>query len=881
MQYRTLGILAHVDAGKTTLTEALLYLTGQIRSAGRVDHGDTHLDTNEIERDRGITIFSSQARLRTGGFEFVLLDTPGHADFSAETERVLQVLDAAVLVVSGTDGVQSHTRTLWRLLRHYGVPAMIFVNKMDLAGADRDRILGELKAELLPECVDFDLQGDALREEIALCGETLLDAMMETGEIPDGLIAEAFSKGEICPVWFGSALRMENLEGLLDGLGRYTLPRNGTACGEDGYAARVYKIGRDPSGARLTYLKVTGGALQTRMQVRYRGRDGEEHREKIDQIRLYSGDRFEQTDTAPAGQVCAVTGLSLTTPGCGLGGETDPEMPVIEPVMTRSLILPPDVNAPAFMRTIAPLSEEEPTLHMVWNAEKQCIDLQIMGEVQAEVLTRLIEDRFGVKTSCGPARILYRETVLKAVEGIGHFEPLRHYAEVHLLIERGEAGSGISVRSAVSEDLLDLHWQRLILTHLLEREHPGVLTGSALTDVRITLIAGKAHLKHTEGGDFRQATYRAVRQGLMSTECAILEPYYSFVLEVPRENLGRAMNDLSGMCAEYGEPAFTDSGDRAVLTGAVPVSLAGDYMAEVTSYTRGEGRLSLALQGYRPCHNPEEVMEAFAYDPDADTANPSSSVFCAHGAGFIVPWDQVRGFAHLPCLSAGEQPEEEEIQPGEKGFRAGAGSGKESGEEPLSFEEDEVLRGIYEREFGIGKDGSKLRDGASQRCKWGGRTGPKTPEARQKLDKHGHPIYPRKDTRQEHLIVDGYNIIFQWEELRGLAGADIGAARGKLLDLLSNYQGYLGYPVTVVFDAYRTGRNPESVSRWQNLTVVFTKENETADAYIERMVHEENGKYRFTVATSDGMEQLTVLRLGALRMSAAMLAEDMERVARR
>ena len=878
MQYRTLGILAHVDAGKTTLSEALLYMTGQIRKAGSVDGGDTHLDTDEIERARGITIFSSQARLRMEDMEMILLDTPGHTDFSAETERVLRVLDCAVLVISGTDGVQSHTRTLWRLLRHYGVPVLFFVNKMDLQGADREKVLEGLRRELSPECVDFGRPREEVLEEAAVCDEPLLDELMETGDISDASLRGAVLERKLFPVWFGSALRMEGLDALLDGLRRYTGGRGQS--GSDGISARVYKIGRDPSGMRMTYLRVTGGVLRARMQVPYRTADGTEMTEKIDQIRLYSGDRFEQVQEAPAGQICAVTGLTLTMPGCGIGGEESGDVPVIEPVIRRSLILPPGISPAGFMRKLVPLQEEEPTLHIVWNDRRQCIDLQIMGEVQVEVVTRLIRERFGVAVTCGPGRIIYKETVTRTVEGVGHFEPLRHYAEVHLLLEPGDAGSGVTARSAVSEDDLDLHWQRLILTHILEKEHTGVLIGAGLTDVRVTLLAARAHLKHTEGGDFRQATYRAIRQGLMMTESALLEPVYAFSLEIPRETTGRAMSDLTSMSAEYGEPEYLDDGAFVRLTGTVPVSEAGSYMTEVSSYTRGEGHLSLSLLGYRPCHNPEEVIAESDYDAEADTENPASSVFCSHGAGVIIPWDQVRDYAHLPCVSAPKDSgEEEESRDGTgsldyDGIRASAGRGSgRRGGEPLPFEEDEVLQGIYAREFGIDRNGMASGKSAPEK-----RNPPRGTEFRQKYDKRGNPIYPKKDERPEHLIVDGYNMIFQSEELRALAGADISAARGKLLDLLSNYQGYLGYPVTVVFDAYRTGRNPTSVNRWLNLTVVFTKENETADAYIERTVHDGSGKFRFTVATSDGMEQLTVLRLGALRMPARMLFEEMKRL---
>lgn len=875
MRYRTFGVLAHVDAGKTTLSEALLYLSGAIRSAGRVDRGDTHLDTDTIERERGITIFSKQARFRNDDLEMILLDTPGHADFSAEMERVLQVLDCAVLVISGTDGVESHTRTLWRLFEHYRIPVLIFVNKMDLAGADRTAVMAELKKELSSECVDFDEEESVKLDEIAMTDDALLDALMQTGTVPDEMIREAVSGRRLFPVWFGSALKMEKLEGLMRGLALYTSSEKERDVKESGYSARVYKISRDSQGSRLTHLRVTGGTLRTHMPVNYTGSDGRERLEKIDQIRLYSGDRYEQVHEAGPGQVCAVTGLTESMPGCGLGDEPEGGLPVIEPVVRRTLILPPDVNPMSFYRKLLPLSEEEPSLHIVWNEKNHSVELQLMGEVQTDVLTRIIKDRLGVAASLGEGRIIYKETVVNAVEGIGHFEPLRHYAEVHLLIEPGDTGSGVTVCSGVSTDDLDLHWQRLIMTHLLEKEHTGVLTGSGLTDVKITLTAGRAHLKHTEGGDFRQAVYRAVRQGLMQADCALLEPYYSFVLMLPEDAVGRAMSDLSQMYADFSEPEYTGTG-RAVLKGTVPVSCAGSYQTDVSAYTKGEGSLSLSLCGYRLCHNTEEVLEAVSYDPESDTDNPSSSVFCAHGAGVIIPWNEVASYAHLPCMEADRHEDAGRSGSSEyPSFRAHTGEREKA--KPQGFpEEDEELRAIYAREFGMDKEGMRRDAEESGRRSWKKKQSGE-PSFRQKYDKHGQPIYPEKDKREEHLIVDGYNMIFQWRELKELADLDIGAARGRLLDLLSNYQGYLGFPVTVVFDAYRTKKNPESVTRWQNLTVVFTKENETADAYIERMVHEENRKYRFTVATSDALEQLTVLRLGAVRMSANMLKEDMKR----
>ena len=1103
----TLGILAHVDAGKTTLSEAMLYETGAIRSIGRVDHGDTTLDTDEIERDRGITIFSKQARIEIGGpgsrpddgpgaggnagggfgaggnagerpdisgsavrgpgaggaLSVTLLDTPGHVDFSAETERTLQVLDCALLIVSGTDGVQGHTRTLWRLLRTYGIPVLVFVNKMDLSERSRADLTEELNRELDPGFVDFTEAGPrnaAWLEELAMCDEALLESYTEEGALSDGEIRCAIQRRHVFPVWFGSALKDEGVKELLAGIARWTCAfgeagaeaGSGVGAGAGGgagggvgagagagagsgvgtgagvgasagaggekqsgahadtaasgmagnFAARVYKVGRDSAGARLTYLKVLSGSLSVKETVCYRSAGGTEYTEKTDQIRLYSGDRFELSQRAEAGEVCAVTGLSATRPGMGLGEAHGETQPVLVPVMTRGMILPPDQSAAAFYRKIKVLEEEDPALHITWDEKTREIRAQIMGNVQIEVLIRIIKERFGVTVGFGRERILYRETVAGASVGIGHFEPLRHYAEAQLLITPGERGSGVAVDSACSEDLLALNWQRLITTHLLEREHAGVLTGAPLTDVKITILAGRAHLKHTEGGDFRQATYRAVRQGLMSAENVLLEPFYRFHLDLPSDSVGRAMTDLSAGFAEFGAPEMTPDGTRTRLSGRAPVSSMSDYAAEVQTYTKGSGTLTLVPDGYGPCHNPEEVIAEAAYDPELDAENPSASVFCAHGAGYLVPWDLVPEYAHCEITgraaealnAAAEQyggfscgaelyggvPGDAEWYDGApdgmsgsadrrgrisggvtdgadrcgritgtvsdgaeravrmedgrevKAFQAARRKKKDDGDPAM--EDDPELSAIYAREFGMTRDGIRTDAEMRNRRGWnrrpvgsGGSTGSgnagsgisgngfgaggsgsgtfsesgtggaggglpgargggehkyrkRTDEAvsSEKKDKHGNPIYPKKDERPEYLIVDGYNIIFQWSELAALARANIDAARGKLLDLLSNYQGYTGQKVTVVFDAYRTDRTPDARMKYDNMEVVFTRQNVTADAYIERLVHEEIKHYRITVATSDGLEQLTVMRLGALRMSASMLAEDLRRV---
>lgn len=920
-QKQTIGILAHVDAGKTTLSEAMLFLSGALRRAGRVDHGDTFLDTDSIERARGITIFSKQARFSYGGTDFTLLDTPGHVDFSAETERTLQVLSAAILVISGTDGVQGHTRTLWRLLDHYQVPVFLFVNKMDLPGADRAALMENLRKELSGSCLDFTplfpddaasgaaadfaaadasaaaAADDALSkrlaacpsdflEETAMCSDALLDEYSESGSLQGASVRQALAGRMLFPVLFGSALNMEGVRALMSMLTALGPDAADTSASPDArFGARVYKISRDAAGNRLTFIKVTNGSLSVKDAV---GKD------KIDQIRLYSGDRYELREQVTAGDICAVTGLTDTLPGMGLGTETDVIRPVLEAVMVRAMLLPPGISAPSFFRKIRVLEEEDPSLCLVFDEKTGEIRAQIMGQVQIEVLTRMIQERFGVAVTFGPEKILYKETLLEPVIGIGHFEPLRHYAEAVLLLEGAERGSGVTVASAASEDVLALNWQRLILTHVLEREHPGVLTGSPVTDIKVTLLTGRAHLKHTEGGDFRQATCRAIRQGLKSGRCALLEPYYHFVLEIPSDSLGRALSDLSRMHASFGDPTIGNG--RAVLEGRVPVSAVGTYASEVSAYTAGNGSLTLTGDGYDLCHDADQVLAGQSYDSEADPDNPTGSVFCAHGAGYLVPWDQVPSYAHCEIPKAalekvrdiltenGLMPPEDDPNGygAENGWGRRAPGGNSRPDRPL--EEDAEFMAIYAREFGMDRDGIRMdeekRNRAHNAAAHGKKktSGQKYPEVRQKYDKQGRPIFPKKDTRAEYLIVDGYNIIFQWKDLNELARASVDAARGKLLDILSNYQGFTGQKVTVVFDAYRTERSPQSITMHQNIEVVFTKKEETADAYIERLVHESADRYKITVATSDGLEQLTVLRLGALRMSARMLEEEIARV---
>ena len=842
MKKLVVGILGHVDAGKTTLSEAMLYRSGNLKKLGRVDHQDAFLDTDALERERGITIFSKQAVLPLDGLEVTLLDTPGHVDFSSEMERTLHVLDCAILVISGTDGVQGHTRTLWRLLERYHVPTFLFVNKMDLAGADRQAVLEELRRRLDENCVDFTQKGDPFHEAVAMCGEEALTAYLDTGTVPDGEIVSLIAARRLFPCWFGSALRLEGVDEFLAGLARYARCPDYPA----EFAARVYKIARDPQGARLTYLKVTGGTLKVKALLSG-GPENDRWEEKADQLRIYSGSRFQTVSEAPAGTVCAVTGLSRTFAGEGLGTEAGAALPLLEPVLTYQVILPDGCDPHTALLKLRELEEEDPQLHLVWNEHLREIHIQLMGEVQLEILRRRIAQRFGLEVSFGRGSIVYRETIAAPAEGVGHYEPLRHYAEVHLLLEPGERGSGLSFASACSEDVLDRNWQRLILTHLMEREHPGVLTGSPITDMKLTLVAGRAHLKHTEGGDFRQATYRAVRQGLKSAESVLLEPWYDVRLEVPSENLGRAMSDLQQRHGVF-QPPETE-GDMAVLTGAAPVASLQGYWTEVTAYTRGRGRLFCVPGGYRPCHNTEEVVAALGYDSERDTENPTGSVFCAHGAGFTVPWDQVRSYMHVDSglrLGAAAEPEQEERPAG----------GRLSG----SLADDKELQAIYERTYG------KVEREAFR---------PQPKPARTSLDEGKYNIRSQ-DRGPEYLLVDGYNIIYAWDELKAAAQSSLDAARQLLLDILSNYQGFRKCVVIVVFDAYKVKGNPGSVTKYHNIHVVYTKEAETADSYIEKATYEIAREHRVRVATSDGAEQLIILGHGALRVSARIFKQEVE-----
>ena len=842
MDKLVIGILAHVDAGKTTLSEGLLYTCGRLKKLGRVDHKDAFLDTDPMERERGITIFSKQAILPLEGAELTLLDTPGHADFSAEMERTLQVLDCAILVISGTDGVQGHTHTLWKLLERYGVPTFLFINKMDLAGADRDALLSELKSRLDEGCVDFAAPAEQIQEQAAVCDEDALERYLEDNSLDDGALTALIARRKLFPCWFGSALKLEGVAEFLQRLEHYApRPRYGPD-----FAARVFKISRDNQGARLTWMKITGGSLKVKALL-----SGPGWEEKADQLRIYSGAKFQAVDEAAAGTVCAVTGLSATAAGEGLGAEAEALPPALEPVLTYQVVLPAGQDPHTALQKLRQLEEEDPQLHLVWNERLGELHVQLMGEVQLEILQRLIAERFGMEVSFGQGGIVYRETIAGAVEGVGHYEPLRHYAEVHLLMEPLPRGSGLVLTSACPQDMLDINWQRLVLTHLAERSHPGVLTGSPITDMRITLVAGRAHLKHTEGGDFRQATYRAVRQGLMEAESILLEPWYNFRLEVSAEQVGRALSDLQRMHGRV-EPPET-AGDMAVLTGSAPVEQLRDYGREVAAYTRGRGRLSCTSGGYAPCHNQDEVVAAMGYDPERDVENPPGSVFCAHGAGYNVKWDEVKAHAHVDSgLRLGEEPPEEEAAPPRPRPQSYAGS----------LEQDKELQAIFERTYG------KVERNAFR---------PQPRPARTSLDDKKYSI-KAQDRGPEYLLVDGYNIVFAWDELKAAAKENLDAARQMLMDILSNYQGFKKNVVILVFDAYKVPRNVQDVTRYHNIYVVYTKEAETADAYIERATYEIGRHHRVRVATSDGAEQLIILGHGALRLSASTFRAEVEQV---
>lgn len=886
------GLLAHVDAGKTTLSEAILYTTGTIRKLGRVDNKDAFLDTYQLERARGITIFSKQAELTLGNTAVTLLDTPGHVDFSAEMERTLQVLDYAVLVINGADGVQGHTETLWRLLKRYRIPVFLFVNKMDQPGTDREALLSGLKRRLDSAVTDFTgvtagtdgilsysgdrENGEEIFEEISMAGEELLEEYLERGILSVDPVRRAVKERRLFPCYFGSALKLTGVEEFLKGFETFTA---GTGYSRE-FGARVFKISRDSQGNRLTHLKITGGSLKVKNFL------DQEQTEKVNQIRIYSGAKFEPVNEAEAGCICAVTGPSSTRPGQGFGAEESGKSPLLEPVLTYQVILPDGMDVHVMLKNLRLLEEEDPLLHIVWDETLGEIRAQVMGQVQMEILKSQILERFGVEVDFGTGNIVYKETIQRPVEGVGHFEPLRHYAEVHLLMEPLEPGSGLVLGCDCSEDLLDRNWQRLVLTHLEEKKYRGTLTGSEITDMRITLTAGRAHIKHTEGGDFRQATYRAVRQGLKEAGCCLLEPYYAFILEVPEESVGRAMADIDRMYGKFQAPETRNG--MAVMTGSAPAACMRDYQREVTNYTRGRGRLSLSLKGYEPCHNQDEVVEAMGYDFDGDLADPAGSVFCSHGAGVVVPWDQVKKHMHVQTpldkrRAAGvDLPDRKEREDGRSGAGvpegrsgAGAGGGRSSaagaggsaGRLSASYYEDRELEEIFKRTYGEPKRSYPSGNALGQRTAGDRKSGRGTGAAD-----------TGSGTEEEYLLVDGYNIIFAWEELSELAKVNIDGARYRLMDILCNYQGYKKCTLIVVFDAYKVEGNTGEAIKYHNIHVVYTKEAETADQYIEKLAHKIGPRYRVTVATSDGLEQLIIRGQGCLLLSARDLKEEVDYV---
>lgn len=834
IEHISIGLLAHVDAGKTTLAESMLYLSGKLKKLGRVDHKDTFFDTNEIERERGITIFSKQAELIIADKKITLLDTPGHVDFSAETERALMVMDYVVLVISASAGIQSHVMTLWKILSVYKVPVFIFVNKMDMPDTDMDYMMRELKNVLSDNCICFNNNEESMYEDIATGSEDALTEYFETGKVSDSTVSELIKKRLIFPCFFGSALRLTGVENFMEGLGRYM----SAPLYPEKFGAKIYKISRDNKGVRLTHMKVMGGVLKSRMEI---------NSQKVNQIRIYSGETYEAVDNAYPGMICAVTGLDGNMPGEGLGITPDSDLPVLTPVLVYRLILPKETDVHKTYMQLKDIEEEEPQLSIVWNEKLNEINIRLMGEIQTEVLKRIIRERLDINVEFDTGNIVYRETIAEPVEGVGHYEPLRHYAEVHILMEPLEAGSGIQIESNVSEDVLDKNWQRLIMTNLYEKKHVGVLTGSEITDMKLTVIAGKAHLKHTEGGDFRQASYRAVRQGLMKAKSVLLEPVYDFVLELPSELLGRAINDIALMNGKLDDTR--SAGENVVLYGSAPVECMQGYQITVASYSKGRGRLTCTAGGYMPCHNAEEVIDRIGYDAAGDIANPSASIFCSHGAGFYVSWEQVEDYMHIEGMGDLDKYENEEPKIVHK--------------PKVNPVNDEELEAIFTKTYGEIK-----------RKKY-------TPPKKVTYNNPGDEKYllkkkkpPKKDS---YLLVDGYNIIFAWKELKELAENNLESARVSLMETLCNYQGFAGITVILVFDAYRVKGNPGEVSKYKNIHLVYTKEAETADQYIEKTVHRIGKNNNVTVATSDALEQVIIFGAGANRMSASGLKEEILR----
>lgn len=885
MKNIVVGILAHVDSGKTTLSEAMLYQTGKIRKLGRVDHQDTYLDTDSQEKDRGITIFSKQAELVYDDLHIALLDTPGHVDFGTEMERTLQVLDYAILVINGMDGVQSHTETLWRLLEKYNIPVFIFVNKMDMTGYDRDSLMDNIRQRLGDGCVD--LAGENSDEHIAMCDEEMLEKFLETGENTESDVVGAIAARKLFPCYFGSALRDDGVDDLLQGMNRYIIePKR-----MDGFGARVFKIGRDDKGERLTYIKITGGSLRLKDILLLKDSKGNESQEKINQIRVYSGARYDMVDEVSAGRVCAIPGLVNTYGRQGIGVCPDGELPSLEPVLSYKVMYPTDVDAVTMVSKLRQLEEEDPQLQVQWNEAAGEIYIKVMGQVQLEVVAQLVRDRFGIAITYGQGRISYKETIVAPVMGVGHFEPLRHYAEVHLLLEPMENGSGMCFDSICSEDVLDKNWQRLILTHLQEREFRGVLTGSPITDMKITITAGRAHQKHTEGGDFRQATYRAVRQGLMMAESVLLEPVYAFKIEVPQEYAGRVLADIVKMSGSMDGQEI--SGETTIITGHAPVYTMREYYSELTAFSRGTGRLQVDIDGYQPCHNTEEVLAERHYDPELDRFNPSSSVFCAHGAGYLVDWYDVYENMHVK-----EDPGFEIS--GQLGYTEDGDvtdipvnrPGKSVSDMSIT---DEELSEIFARTFGGDyKDKDVALNGRFRRTtseyKVNGQYNKS--QSRDRQPGNGPLVgsrpadrgiatpgaFKRRKSGEDYVIVDGYNVIFAWDTLRELSEHNIDSARGKLMDILSNYQGYMNCHLIVVFDGYKVKDNKGERFPYDDIEVVYTKEGETADAHIEKLTHELARKHKVTVVTSDGLEQIVTMGQGAIRMSSRDFKAEVERV---
>jgi small GTP-binding protein domain len=864
MKKLVIGVLAHVDAGKTTLAESMLYLTGSIRTLGRVDHKDAFLDTYHLERTRGITIFSKQAEMVHKDMAITLLDTPGHVDFSTEMERTLQVLDYAILVISGIDGVQGHTETLWRLLARYKIPTFLFINKMDLDRTDRKTLMEELKRSLSEGIVDFneDHNSKSFLENIAMCDEPLLEQYLEEGMLDPTWIPPLIAARKIFPCFFGSALKTEGVETFLDGLNQYTQQKSYNT----EFGARIYKISRDDQGNRLTYMKITGGRLKVKTQLTnhlntvLKGEASDQWEEKVDQIRIYSGSKYETIEVAEAGSVCAVTGLSRTYPGEGLGTESLSEQPILEPVLSYQIVLPQDTDAFSLLSKLKQLEEEDPQMQIIWSEQLKEIHVKLMGEVQIEILKSIILERFGVNVDFTQGNIVYKETISEPVVGLGHFEPLRHYAEVHLLLEPNEPGGGLAFATNCSEDSLDRNWQRLIITHLEEKEHVGVLTGSAIADMKITLIVGRAHQKHTEGGDFRQATYRALRQGLKSGNSILLEPFYNFKLEIPSDTIGRAISDIQRLSGSFNAPSI--EGEMAVITGAAPVATMQGYQTEVTSYTKGRGKIFFSLNGYFPCHNAQQVIESIGYDSEKDTANPTGSVFCSQGAGFVVDWDKVEDYIHV-------ENELLKVKSNITNTKSVIRNSKMPAND--TWQEDKELEEIFVRTFGQSKQRlNHTQNGFGYENK----TTSNPVVSKYPLNKVlSEPV-------KEYLLVDGYNIIFSWSDLNELAKENMDSARSKLMDILCNYQGFKNCNLIIVFDAYKVKGGVGEIKEYHNIHVVYTKEAETADQYIEKVTHDIGSKHRVIVATSDALEQLIIMGQGATRLSASDLKEEIDRTSK-